>query len=33
MAYSKYKPGQVSIRLGMLKSNGGRRWVSLLNHR
>lgn len=25
------KPEQASIRLGMLKSKGGRRWVSLLN--
>jgi len=28
---SKYKSGQVSIRLGMLKSKGGRRWVSLFS--
>lgn len=27
----EYKPGQASIRLGMLQSKGGRRWVSLLN--
>lgn len=28
----EYKPEQASIRLGMLKSKGGRRWVSLFHH-
>ena len=29
--FTQYRPGQGFIRLGMLKSNGGRRWVSIYN--